>query len=278
MTKLLPANLTSYDFLKALAVILMITDHIGYHFYPDETWFRILGRLCVPIWFFLIGYARTRDIPKTMFVGAGILIASSLVAGQYLFPLTILVTLMLARTLIDPIMFRALRSYETLAGMFFVLLLLSYPADFFLEYGTAGILFTMFGYMVRYRPMIKLHKAALVFFTAMAGFIFFLGQGMMLPSVTPAQGLVLLFGVYGVLAMLWCFKPLEFPRLTSVLPRPFTWLIQFFGRQTLEVYVAHLVVFRLAAMAVDSERFGLFQWQVMPENALAFIKAVLSLE
>ncbi len=49
MNKILPRDLTSYDLLKTLAVILMIIDHVGHHFFPDEMWFRVVGRLCVPI-------------------------------------------------------------------------------------------------------------------------------------------------------------------------------------------------------------------------------------
>ena len=60
-TKTLSSYLTSYDLLKTLALVLMVIDHIGYFFYPEEMWWRVLGRLSVPIWFFLIGYANARD-------------------------------------------------------------------------------------------------------------------------------------------------------------------------------------------------------------------------
>ena len=64
----LPKELTSYDLLKSLAVILMICDHIGYFFFPEEMWFRTLGRLCLPIWFFLIGYARGDEVSKLFWI------------------------------------------------------------------------------------------------------------------------------------------------------------------------------------------------------------------
>ena len=108
-TKKLEPAITSYDLLKALAVALMIVDHLGFYFYPDILWLRIIGRLSAPIWFFLIGYAHRRDVPRILWAGGLILTISGLAAGQSLFPLNILFMLGLARLVIDPVMARALR-------------------------------------------------------------------------------------------------------------------------------------------------------------------------
>ncbi len=37
----LPAPLTAYDLLKTLAIILMVVDHIGAYFFPDQMWWRV---------------------------------------------------------------------------------------------------------------------------------------------------------------------------------------------------------------------------------------------
>src|SRR5690606_26567456 len=124
----------------------------------------IFGRMCVPIWFFLIGYANTREIPRSLYIGAILLTVSAVVAGQYLLPLTILVTLGLARRWIDWIGRRALRTYETLAGMFFFLFLLSWPTELLFEYGTAGILFSFYGYVARHRADIPFNRRAIILF------------------------------------------------------------------------------------------------------------------
>ncbi len=50
-----PAN--NYDFLKALAIIFMIIDHIGSYFYQDIELFRQIGRFAFPIFLFLVGYS-----------------------------------------------------------------------------------------------------------------------------------------------------------------------------------------------------------------------------
>lgn len=274
MASTLPSNLTSYDFLKTLAVVLMIIDHIGFFFFPDIMWFRVLGRLCVPIWFFLIGYANTREVTRTMYVGTVVMTLSAIMAGQYIFPLTILVTLAITRSIIDGIMVRALRTYETLAGMFFLLLLLSMPAELFFEYGTAGMLFAMIGYMARRPEKVPFERKTIALFIFGVGMVFIIGQGTLLPTLTSDQAVVLLLGTYAVLAMLWFFKPKEYPLLTGQMPWPAVFFLQLFGRRTLEIYVIHVVIFRLVAMAGNPERFGFFQWSLMPEGPLGFLKAL----
>ena len=51
--KTLPTAITSYDLFKTLAVATMLIDHVGIYFFPDELWFRVIGRLSFPIWLFL---------------------------------------------------------------------------------------------------------------------------------------------------------------------------------------------------------------------------------
>jgi len=272
MSKALPKDLTSYDFLKALAIILMVADHIGFYFYPDDMWFRTFGRLSVPVWFFLIGYAKTRDIPRLVWVWAGLAVLSSLVAGQYLFPLNILFTLMAARWLIDAVMARAgpgraLRSYETLAGMFFILLLLSFPTGFFIEYGSLAGMFAMYGYMMRRRKELELGTRPVLAFVVAAAFSYIVIQGLLLPSLSGAQALTLIAGMALICAVLAFFRPLTFPRLTSALPFPLMGLIKLMGRRTMEIYVLHLVLLRAVGMVLDPERFGLYDWAFFPPGA-----------
>jgi hypothetical protein len=56
-------GLTSYH-LKLLAAATMVVDHIGVVFYPDNTWFRIVGRISFPlfVWLLVQGETYTKDI------------------------------------------------------------------------------------------------------------------------------------------------------------------------------------------------------------------------
>lgn len=54
--------------LKIIAIIAMVFDHIGYIFFPQQTWLRAIGRLTMPIMAFFAaeGYKYTRNIYKYM--------------------------------------------------------------------------------------------------------------------------------------------------------------------------------------------------------------------
>ncbi len=45
-----------YDYLKILALVSMIIDHIGYFLYPEQIRFRVFWRIAFPIFLLLVGY------------------------------------------------------------------------------------------------------------------------------------------------------------------------------------------------------------------------------
>src|SRR5688572_24086808 len=63
---LLPATgVTTTDLLKVIGVATFLVDHYGFFFHTDELWWRMFGRVASPIFFFLVGFARTREVPLT---------------------------------------------------------------------------------------------------------------------------------------------------------------------------------------------------------------------
>ncbi len=260
-TKTLPAALTSYDLLKALAIIFMIVDHIGYFFFPEEAWWRVWGRLSVPIWFFLIGYANTREIPKLFWVVGGVVALSTIAAGEHIFPLNIIFTLILARMAVDWMFSHALRNREAFAGMFFLLFLLSMPTLLFIEYGTLGLLFTLMGTLRRRKEDVLAPRWMVMSYLAAIISAYILEQSVLLPSLSLLQFGVFVGGMVVVCFMLYRFEPRSFDRLSFKTFPPVA-LIQLLGRRSLEIYVLHLLVFRGVAMAVNPERFALFEFEL----------------
>ncbi len=57
---------TDTSFLKLIAILTMLVDHLGAVFFPQQEWMRIVGRLAFPIFAYCIaaGAAFTHSMPK----------------------------------------------------------------------------------------------------------------------------------------------------------------------------------------------------------------------
>lgn len=280
--KVLPSHITSYDILKTIAIVLMIVDHIGVYFYPDETWFRIFGRFCVPIWFFLIGYARTREISLKILAGAVVILLGNMIAGETVFPLCVLVSLMVGRYFIDTWMGAGRRGGEALAGLYFILLLLSLPTSLVFEYGTLCFLFTVFGAMCRYRqdmPQVRQtgYDGQVLYFMMASFFAFIVMQSVNMDYLSRGQFYVLVSGMVPIGYLLWNFKPVDHVRLTQIMPRFVGGVIRFTGRRTLEIYVVHLLVFKALALILYPDRFQIWNWSFASEGAVEFVKYIINI-
>ncbi len=261
MTKVLTRNLTSYDFFKTAAILLMLVDHVGDYFFEDQMWLRVVGRLCVPIWFFLIGYARSRDMGWRMWAGMAILVVANLVTGLGALPLNILGTMLFIRWSIDYVMRGTQRDQNVFWAIFFILSMLTVPTSFMFEYGVLGLIVAMFGYMVRAyqdgaerygRPVsrndVQVYMVASMFVFLLLQYVSF--------GFSHTQLMVLAAGISVVMFLLYGFSFKEYPELTVRMPRPVVGFFQLFGRRTLEIYVIHLLLFKTAGLLfVDDERF-----------------------
>jgi hypothetical protein len=61
------------DWLKTVAIILVLIDHIGYFFIDNDHWWAVFGRLAAPTFFFLLGYAKSRGVPLK-WIGLGVIL------------------------------------------------------------------------------------------------------------------------------------------------------------------------------------------------------------
>lgn len=260
--KSLPKEITSYDVLKAVAVLLMIVDHIGYYFYPDEQWFRVVGRMCVPIWFFLVGYARSRDFSPILWVGGGILIVSNFVVGMGVLPLNILFTIVFVRVVLDHVFLRMLKSRIDAFMGWLTLMLVLLPTYFLFEYGTAALILAFIGYIARNKDILKkeygfygVRSHVWVFGSA---FAFFVSQVLFMGYFSPIQYACLFGGLTSMSWGLYChFEPKTFTTKS--------YLVSFLGRYTLEIYVVHLMLFKvIAAVTISADSWSWFEFNVFP--------------
>ncbi len=262
MRKLLPADLTSYDLFKTFALVTMVIDHVGYYFLPEDLWLRAIGRVSAPIWFFLIGYANSRDLGEKMWGGLILLVAANLVVGLPVFPLNILATMIFIRLVIDLAMQRAIRHSEALLGVSLIAVFLVIPAMNFWEYGTAGLLFAMYGAMRRHpEALARLPRNSDTIFIALVT-VFYLGFQSAVFGFDRVQVLCIAMGLLPVIGWMAAFRPQTYPGLSRALGPVGTGFLQLCGRYSLEFYVLHLAAFKLMALVMGYEHYQWFKIQL----------------
>ncbi len=252
--KSFPENVTSYDVLKTVALLIMIIDHMGHYFFPENEWLRLIGRMCVPMWFFLIGYAQSRDLSTVLWVGGGILVVMSFIVGLPVFPLNILFTIICVRLLLDVFIQRMLQSrFDGFMGALSLVVLLL-PTMYLVEYGTLGIVLAFLGYIARHKESLGFDKQTVMKWLILIS-LFFGGSQILISGIVWTQfQMILLFGGSSAIMVslyLW-FESKTFSFKNSVL--------SFFGRYTLEVYVIHLVIFKLIAVSIGMPNFEWFRF------------------
>lgn len=268
MGKVLSKELTSYDLLKCVAVIIMIIDHVGYYFYPDILWFRAIGRIGFPVWFFLIGHSTGRDMSVVFLGGAAALTGMNFVAGMDILPLNALVTIMCIRLILDETMRQMLVNKAAFIGLLIMMFFLIIPTGIFVEYGTQALILAVFGYVVRHRPEVSGFKSPkdVITLAMVISLMSFVIMQQMMFMFDMAEMLFMGTGTLIFCMILQSFKPISFPALTQKVPGVVRWFIQFCGRRTLEIYIVHLLLFKAAMMIIMPEAYGFMEWSWLPEK------------
>jgi hypothetical protein len=58
-----PHVVDNADWLKTAAIMMVAVGHFGYFFIEDADWWSVFGRMAAPVFFFMMGYAKSRTIP-----------------------------------------------------------------------------------------------------------------------------------------------------------------------------------------------------------------------
>jgi hypothetical protein len=237
------AGVTSHDVLKFIAVALMIADHVGFFFFSYDLWWRGAGRLCVPIWLFLIGYSRTTRIDAVLIGSAAFLIVLTYVLGQGVIPLNILVTIILVRLIRDPLLHLIGTSVDRLFLVFAFCAVFAPATQIISDYGTLAVLFALCGSYARNgfgggkNIPVLLSVATSVLFVACQAALF---------EFSAAQTAFVTIGTAAVMAALFHYLPRTAPQThirSPFMAAAFRWT----GRHTLAIYVGHLALFKIVA-------------------------------
>ena len=233
--------ISTTDIWKAVALALILIDHIG-HFLADG-WpiLRVIGRLGVPVFFFMIGFARTRSIPVRwlvlgiMLTGVDYIWTGSLPKTQ----INILFSFALIRLALPLIEAHWISSRWRIATFMLAMVLVMPVANFVLEYGSEGWLFAFAGLLhrkameegaswQRSRDAAGLFALAVYVIVEVRDYTF-----------SPELSALLMLGVAVLAAFMHDFRR-DFSRWQ---PGPrFGAILRFCGSHSLEIYAAQIIV------------------------------------
>lgn len=228
--------LNSHDVLKFVALVIMTIDHVGAYFAPDELWWRAVGRITFPVWFFLIGYARSTRIGTDLLWGFVVVLAANQFTYHPLFPMNALLSIIICRLclrLADRYGLLEKHPMECLVALVF----LNVPLILFWEYGMIAVMYAFAGRMVRlglsgWKYKLFWVAITLVFLLYQAHFFAF----------DDAQ---LAFATFGTMAVCMVLFHYEMRDYALRLPRLCEATVKLLSRYSLQYYVVHRVVFQL---------------------------------
>ena len=139
------------DWLKTAAILMVAVGHFGYFFIEDTDWWSVFGRMAAPVFFFLMGYARSRTIPlRWIWLGVILTLLDSWntywtwVAPNILLSM---VLIRIARPYVKHLMQRyGWAAFILLVGALFAVLPI---ASNMVDYGAEGWLWALFGLLQR---------------------------------------------------------------------------------------------------------------------------------
>jgi hypothetical protein len=180
---------------------------------------------------------------------------SNIFAGMGVVPLSILVTIIVVRLGLDWLMKILSKSPVHLWAGSAALLILALPSYIVMEFGLQAFIFAGFGYFARRREDEGRVFQYAVF--ACLGYVFLQSFSYGLFGV---KFVVLAAGMTLVTAALYKFEPKTYPEMTKDMSAAGRWFVQFCGRRTLEIYVGHLVLFKVIAVLAGVEGYEFMNW------------------
>jgi hypothetical protein len=219
----------------------MTADHIGDYFFPDQLWWRAIGRITFPVWFFLVGYSRSRELGGLLWTYALLLVADRPFFNYPLLPLNALVSIILCRLLLNFCADHKLLP-DKLPGIIAACVLATPLTTPYFEYGGMAFLYAIFGRMVAEK------QTKYFLFLFWVSYVLFVFWQFVWFSFDWPQGIYVAVGTLGVVWWLSCFtNAVVWPTWKDSRLKTF---IAVLSRNTLPYYFYHRLIFEILAAFV----------------------------
>jgi hypothetical protein len=153
-------DVNRYDILKTVALTAMIVDHLGLYIFKNVFFFRVIGRVSMPIFAILYGFSYKKANHQILVCA----VIMSIIAGYLhypVMPLNILYTLYIFGFTLKSVE-RFYRKHEPFFLFVLVMFLfLIIPSGLFVEYGFAVLYYMFFGVLVKKENLSSYDKTAI---------------------------------------------------------------------------------------------------------------------
>jgi hypothetical protein len=247
-----PAPISTTDLLKFAGLAFVFADHIGLFFAPDEDWWRVVGRVAAPIFFFLIGFARTSAVPLIwLFLGAALTALDAYVSEDFDdVTLNILFNFALIRFAMPHIERHVLTRAWGVALLALFCAAMIPLAALVLEYGAEGWLWALFGLaareaIARGTPAARLQRNLIAVFCPAVYLMVEIRDF----EFEPVQGAALVVLIAALALTLFMFRRADAPFHP---PPPVARVLNWIGRRSLEIYAVSLFLMQLTGHLIDA--------------------------
>lgn len=246
-----PIPVTTTDLLKLAGLSLVLVDHYGLFFDATADWWRVAGRGAAPVFFFLIGFARTRNVPWMWIILGTILTALDAFTANGLedVSLNILFNFALIRLVSPWIERHVLPLRWGLPALAMGCVALIPVAGVLLEYGASGWLWALLGLAVREalvspEPHVRRLRNMVATITLSA---YVISESVDF-QFDAAQTAALFTLMAALTAVFLHFRRADAPwRIPAPLSRGLHWI----GRRSLEIYAISLFAMQSLGYAFD---------------------------
>lgn len=223
-------SFNTHDLIKVVAILIMVIDHVGYYLLGDNPWWRMVGRIGLPMWYFLIGYVNKLRI-NYFLIAYGMILS---ITGTFVYKtlwFDILLNFIAYQILLH---FFPVERISTLwRAIFFVLLLpVNYLIYNHVEYGILGI------YFIYSSRMIAINDPQASFWFGLSCLVFFIWQFLVFPAFFDTAILytfaVLSVGVFYLLR--------NYTLKIVPCPKVLLWPLLVISRYSLHIYFYHLII------------------------------------
>ena len=244
-------RVTTTDLWKLAGLVFVLVDHWGLYFDPDQDWWRVVGRLAAPIFFFFIGFARSREVPWTWVVFGLILTAmETWTSGDGLgrINLNILINFAYIRLLLPEVERRIMPHPARVALLAAAIVLLIRPVQPVLEYGAQGWLWALLGLAHR-RALEGESALQRNLLAALAASVYVVKEVLDYEFELP-QALVLALLVAALTFLATRFRRAALPWRP---PSPLAAALKIAGQRSLEIYAISLFAMMVIAYAFETD-------------------------